>query len=266
MQSTTRTSPAVYALDIGVYEIGTDAQALSRTTAAWCRVDAGVSSFQELEYRGRPNGGTFVSPRGEYPCGRNLENLADLIRSDLSANRIVVLGFEAPMWLPLEHEHRPRLNLFAPRFPAEIGFAWYLQSGAAATLKSIALGVLLRECLKQRLERFPLATTLQQDATARTLVLFEAFVAGRYKVANARAAQEAPNEWDAFTAALAWGARHAGFSVPSCVNPIVLHSAGGRVGPAMSVWGTIFSEGELLGPTDCEVVAMEPVSVPREAG
>lgn len=255
-------TPVAYALDIGVYETGQDGQILSRTTAAWCRVDSGSSNFQVLRYSGNPSQGSFLAPgalKNAYTCGRSIETLAELIAKDLHAERLVALGFEAPMWLPLEYQHRPRLNLFRARFPVEQGFEWYLQSGAAATMKSIALGTMLREHIKKAASRPPQFSTAPSDTTPGGLVLFEAFVAGPYKVPGGDAARDAPNEWDALTAALAWGATHAGFMVPPTVRAVSLHGAGSRKGACMSVWSTILTDQLLGGPPDCEVVALEVI-------
>jgi hypothetical protein len=236
--------------------------------AAWCRVDSNVSDFESLAHRGDATRGKFATspePADEYHCGRSIEKLAELVASDLRAARTVALGFEAPMWLPLEHEHQPRLNLFGPRFPAEKGFEWYLQSGAAASLKAIALGVMLREHLKRSLSQCQAAATTLDGRTAGRLVLFEAFVAGTYQVSRFTSTT-APNEWDAFVAALAWGAIHAGLSVPPGFRAVPLHTGGTRKGPCLSIWSVIFSDEPVAGPPDCDVVALERVPTFGEAG
>jgi len=83
------------------------------------------------------------------------------------------------MWLPLEHRHRPQLKLFGPRFEAERGSEWYLQSGAAATMKSMALGVLLREHLRSELGHLPTITSSAGDRST-ALIVFEAYVVGPF--------------------------------------------------------------------------------------
>jgi hypothetical protein len=251
----------VFALDIGVYGTGSSGQILSGTTAAWCRLERGITDIGSLIYGGTATFGQFAAPHDSTlpfscVCGRSIEKLAELIAADLSAGHRVALGFEAPMWLPLEHRHKPRLKLFGPRFQAEAGSEWYLQSGAAATLKAISLGVMLREHLRD-CHHLKKRTTHVDFWQPDTLLLFEAFVVGPFKTLGVKAADAAPNEWDAFTAALAWGALHLSFITSPTIAPILLHRTGAREGSCLSVWDVIF--GDLLPPfgsPDCDVVAM----------
>lgn len=190
---------------------------------------------------------------------RSIEKLADSIAQDVRNGYRVALGFEAPMWLPLEHRHKPRLKLFSPRFRAEERSEWYLQSGASATLKAISLGMMLREHLRESLS-INRRTTDINHWKPNTLLLFEAFVVGPYKVLDFQVASVAPNEWDAFTAALAWGALHVGFSAPSSLSPVSLHKTGERGGSCLSIWDIVFDDWlHASGPPDCEVVALRKV-------
>lgn len=252
----------VFALDIGVYKTGVNGQILTGTTAGWSRLTRGVADFDSIEYSGTPTYGQFTnsSDRGESStsfCGRSIEKLAELMAQDLRAGQRIALGFEAPMWLPFEERHRANMNLFAPRFAAEQGSEWYLQSGAAATLKSISLGAMLREHLRELVGSTKLATMVECWEPG-TVLLFEAFVVGKYKVDNVTAGFAAPDEWDAFTAALAWGNLHLGFVTPISFQGVQLHVAGARSGPCLSVWDVIFGAGSFSasGKPDCEVVAL----------
>lgn len=250
-----------YALDIGVYYTGPTGQVLNETTSAWCRLDRGLTNLNSLHYIGTPTQGRFTN-RKDRPedffcsCGRSIKILADSIVQDFKNGHRVAIGFEAPMWLPLERQHKPHLRLFVPRFHAEKGSEWYLQSGAAATLKAISLGMMLRNYLKES----PNITNRTTDINfwrPKTLLCFEAFVVGPYKCLDFQVASTAPNEWDAFTAALAWGALNLGFSVPASLNALRLHKPGGRHDACLSVWNIIFNEWmDSSGPPDCEVVAL----------
>ncbi len=250
-----------YALDIGVYDIGTRGQVLASTTAAWCRVPKGTPLLEQLRHSGTPDTSTFSVENTGYVfrSGRSIPGLAEAIAADLKRGWAVALGFEAPMWFPVEHEHRAQLKLFAPRFEAERGAEWYLQSGAAATLKSIALGILLREELRACLGgALPSLTT--EPSLGGSLTLYEGFVVGPYKVLGG----DVPDETDALLAAVAWGAVHRGFELPSSLRALALHSRGTRAGPSMSIWATVWGSSPVSGPPDCDVVAVERLFPARE--
>ena len=256
----------VFALDIGVYRTGANGQILTSTTAGWSRLTRGVADFASIQHTGTPTCGHFVNfPNGGKSstnfCGRSIQKLAELIAEDYLAGRRIALGFEAPMWLPLEERHRANLNLFSPRFPAEQGREWYLQSGAAASLKAISLGIMLREHLHELIGNTK-TTTLFEYWKPGTVLMFEAFVAGKYKADDVTASLVAPNEWDAFIAGLAWGNLHIGFVTPPAYRGVCLHAAGARSGSCLSVWDMIFGAGTLRvsGRPDCEVVAFEKQS------
>lgn len=262
----THSSDAIYALDIGVYNVGVEGQVLATSTAAWCRVGVGTPEFGSLRYSGTPDHGEIRSGEtSSWRCGRNMEHLAEAIAADLHNGARVALGFEAPMWLPLGREHRPNFELFAPRFAKEKGHAWYLQAGAAATSKAIGLGVMVFSTLLNQCSGLACATNCA-EWQGKTLMLFEAFVAGPYKIPPPASLRDAPNEWDALVAALAWGASHARFRTPDRVRPAVLHGAGARQAECLSVWKAICDASGLpgahAGPPDCEVVTLSPSGGP----
>jgi hypothetical protein len=258
----------VFALDIGVFNLGVAGQVLKNTTAAWCRLDRGITDLESLDYGGNASSGQFTDrtdgDRCVAVCGRSIAALADLIARDVRDRRHVALGFEAPMWLPLELEESPKMQLFRPRFEAETGNEWFIQSGAAATVKAISLGVMLVEYLRASVPT--LSCTTEVDLWDRgPVLLFEAFVAGTFKVVPGAAGRAAPNEWDAFTAALAFGAVHAGFDAPPFVAAEALHRAGERTGASLSIWDSIFGGRSipLTGPPDCEIVGVTGGPPPR---
>lgn len=249
----------IYALDIGVLDIGAAGQVLASTTAAWCRLDGGSADFAEIAYAGSPTIGRFTSADGWIGvCGRSIEELAKTMAKDLEHGRRIALGFEAPMWVPLQHQQKPGLRLFRPRFPTERDHGYYLQAGAAATVKAFALGEMLCSYLRE-IESMLRFTTSPEEWSPGTILLFEAFVAGQYKGEPAPAKIKSPNEWDALIAALAFGALHANFLTPSTVRGEVLHMAGSCMDSCLSIWKVILDGGSiaLSGPPDCEVVGLK---------
>lgn len=250
-----------YALDIGVYNIGGRGQILSSTTTGWARASEPISTIADLSYSGSCDRGAFADPCGHtWACGRSIGALADMIARDLDEGWRVALGFEAPMWFPVSRRESPALSVFGPRFDAERGSEWYLQSGAAATLKAISLGSML---LSELLARCP-TRSFSTDTRAKdeqVVVLYEAFVVGPYKVRPpATVSGSAANEWDALTASLAWGALNAGFQLPSALRAVELHGRGSRQGDVISVWRVIADNlpdrRAIDGPSDCQVVAL----------
>lgn len=247
-----------YVLDIGVYNLGTAGRVLQSTTAAWARTADGTDSLDGFGYSGGPNSGTLTQDGQSWECGRDIDLLAERISKDLAVGNVVALGFEAPMWFPVVHESTAPMQLFGPRFDAERGSEWYLQSGAAATMKALSLGTLLfSRLLALNSARL---TTSPESAARQTIVLFEAFVVGAFKQELPAELNRVPNEWDALCASLAWGALHAARSVPSGLAARRLHSVGSNSKPVASVWSmlasTVAAFPQVEGPLDCEVIAL----------
>jgi hypothetical protein len=164
---------ACYALDIGIYTLRRDGAPTAGSSAAWACALAGCEDFAAIRHGGTRGqhelaiGGTQVAR-----SGRSIPQLAERIGEDLLSPGGVALGFEAPMWLPIRRGSLgARERLFAPRFDAEGGREWYLQSGAAASLKAIALGVML---LSAVLETHPCIrlSTAAEDASAGSIVFY----------------------------------------------------------------------------------------------
>jgi hypothetical protein len=84
-------------------------------------------------------------------------------------------------------------------------------------------------------------------------------VVGEYKVALPASPGVPRDEWDAFTASLAWAGLYAGSSNPAGVRAIELHRSGSHGGKCFSVWRAIAAEiafeRGVSGPADCCVVA-----------
>jgi hypothetical protein len=243
---------ASYALDIGTYTLGVKGQVrTSDTTTAWARLTSGMASFHQLPAAGKH--------------GADVPDLARSINTDLASGHSVSLGFEAPMWLPTARVHRPSLQLFAGRFLEENQSTrqWYLNGGAAATLKALSLGIMLLSVVGA--ENPSVRLTTRPDCTAQnTIVLFEAFVTKEFKLGQYRPIGITKDQWDAFLASLAWGALHKSFSVPACITPRLLHAAGSEPAETLSIWKTIASNVPSLspveGPPDCDVVALAETS------
>lgn len=171
------TSFASYAVNIGVYNVGAMGQILSSTTTAWARSGEGTCSFDGITYSGSSGSheeGTFSeSTQRTWSCGRSISRLVDRIAVDIEAGLSVSLGLEAPMWFPIRREECANLELFKPRFDAEKGRGWYLQSGAAATVKAISIAAMLVGLLTSKQPEVRL-TTNPSSAADRTIVLYEA--------------------------------------------------------------------------------------------
>jgi hypothetical protein len=248
---------ASYALDIGKYTLGVDERVrASGTTTHWACLTSGIASFRQLPTVGN---------------GPSIPDLAKSINADLASGHLVSLGFEAPMWFPIAREHCPSLRLFAERFSEEktCKRQWYLNGGAAATLKALSLGIMLLSLVRD--DNSDVRLTTQPNCMARnTIVLFEAFITGKFKLAKYRPSRISGHEWDAFLASLAWGALHKSFLVPAGTTPLLLHAAGKQRAEALSIWRTIASNVPSLspvdGPPDCDVVALaDNTSSPRAA-
>lgn len=247
---------AIYGLDIGVYKLGAKSRVLAATTTAWCRVVAGTSSVNGVAHEGGTDLGILKTPAGNsWQCGRSIKELANAIATDIVSGRRIALGLEAPMWFPLHAVHCPGLTLFEPRFDQERGSEWYVQAGAAATLKAISLGRLLLSYLTGLGHR-PIFTTAGDDVPVGQVRLFEAFVAGKqFKISHP--GLDATNEWDALVAALAFGGVHKIVEVPLGWEPTLLHAAGDAAGEGFSVWNTVLQASgadDAEGPWDCDVV------------
>ena len=166
------------------------------------------------------------------------------------------------MWFPVGCEqcasHQP-FQLFKRRFHEEEKSEWYLQSGAAATVKAVSIAAMLVDLITSRQPKVKL-TTDPSSVANRTIVLYEAFVAGKFKTPQPQPAILPENEWDAFTASLAWGAKNGYFNFPPTVEPHELHRAGSSVGRIASVWqivaNLVASKPQVEGPLDCQIVGL----------
>ena len=265
---------ASYGVDIGVYNVGAQGQILASTTTAWARATEGTFSFDGIRYSGSCEDGTFSeSSERTWSCGRCITRLADRISADIKAGFSVSLGFEAPMWFPIRWEQCANLRLFKPRCDDEKENQWYLQAGAAATVKAISIGAMLLRLLASKQPGIKL-TTNPTSAAPQTIVLYEAFVVGKdkFKIPPPEGATQAGNEWDAFTASLAWAAINWGFQVPPGLHPKELHTAGSapdeffdELCAIASVWqivaSLVYGSGpcRVEGPLDCQVVGLAPL-------
>lgn len=179
------------------------------------------------------------------------------------------------MWLPIERSERNDLTLFRPRFDAECAFpterqrksAWYLY-GAQATIKALSVGTMLFSLIRNMKLKIRLTTKPDFDSIEPgTIVLFEAFAVGSFKVPHPSGVPRNGDEWDAFTASLAWGALHKSFRVPSGPQlPRRLHTVGTQSPEkTLSIWsiiaGNVPSITPVDGPPDCDVVGFASESL-----
>jgi hypothetical protein len=253
---------ASYAVDIGVYNVGAKGQILSTTATAWARSGEGTCSpFHGVTYKGSCDEGIFATRGQQWSCGRNISRLVDYMAADIEAGFSVSVGIEAPMWFPIGLEHRASLQLFKPRFDEERGSEWYVQSGAAATVKAVSIAAMFMDLLISKQPGIRL-TTDPASAGEGTLALYEAFVVGegKFKMRLPARATLAKNEWDAFTASLAWGAVNWAFDIPPSVQPRELHKAGSSPRGIASVWQIVASlvspAPRVDGPLDCQIVGL----------
>jgi hypothetical protein len=183
------------------------------------------------------------------------------ITADIEAGFSVSIGLEAPMWFPIEREEHAGLKLFKPRFREEGGSEWYLQSGAAATIKAISIGTMLIDLLVSKLPEAKFTTAPSSEPNG-TIILYEAFVVGegKFKMPLPSGAVRAENEWDAFTASLAWGAINCEFEIPHSIRSRELHKAGSSDSRIASVWQVLASltttRPLISGPPDCQIVGV----------
>ena len=168
------TKVVVYGVDIAVIKIGERGKPIGRRGFAWARLAPPESGVIDPSL--------FMGDQ----IGIDLNMLVSSIAEDLRAGADVALGFEAPMWTPAPSVLPDEGNLFDLRFkPQEVGYGWYMQSGAAATMKALTLGKILISQLV-RLGFRPQFITERKPPSPGQLCLFEAFVTGTYRTPPAQ--------------------------------------------------------------------------------
>lgn len=217
-------STVVYGVDLATYELGAQGQVIGRKGLAWAR----IALTPETD---------LVDPSGfraRDMTGCELPQLASRVAADVRQNAKVALGFEAPMWTPAPAELPKRGRVFKARFEEEVGREWYLQSGAAATVKALTLGKLLFSLLRQLGVR-PECTTARVPAP-RQLALYEAFVTGLFRSEPLPGFSQ--DRWDAVSAALAYTGAILGRSL-SDYRAVELGPTSVPPGEIFSHWATI---------------------------
>lgn len=235
-----------YGIDIGTYRHRGDGILRANTTFAWARAESNVRLL-----RVPPQDGHEFRFEGDFVVGRDIRVLATLIQADILGGRRIAIGIEAPMWQPGPTEIPDgAFDLFPIRFQHEIGFAWYLQSGASALARAISTGRLLFSLLNDPPADLRCSTIPSPLANVE---LFEGFVAGRWKLNAAEELPEGPHAWDALTAAVAFHYARRG-------EIAMIHPAGSFNGPVISHWHTICQLSNLNGDScrrDCMVVGFD---------
>lgn len=188
----------VYAIDIGVYRHGIKGDVLMASSFAWARLKGACQVNRLISGES-----TFFEVQGQFRDGRSIRDLSSAIIKDLAAGERIALGIEAPMWQPAPRSiPRGGFDLTPLRFAQESGYAWYLQSGAAATVKALSTATLLLSLVAQDRPSISFSTSWEADAD---VLLFEAFVAGGWKLPTEEVPEDR-NTWDARTAAAAFDA------------------------------------------------------------
>lgn len=204
-QSELASMAVVYSLDIGVYFVTRAGQPASRTKAAWARLNHWPGDLAAVRAGARSGTALELTSESGRPIDtdRDLLGLASRLLADLGAQRWVALGFEAPMWFPVYTAGpTPGDPLFPCRCEEERTREWYLQSGAAATLKAIGLGTWLFSLLHDELPDLRFTTEPEEwRRRPERLLLFESFVAGSYK--RSPPAGVPHDSWDALLGAAA---------------------------------------------------------------
>ncbi len=241
-------STVVYGVDIATYEVGAKGQAIGRKGFAWARIVLAPET-------------DVVDPSGFRACdisGCELLPLAQGLAGDVRQGAKVALGFEAPMWTPAPAELPKLGKVFKARFDDEEKERrqWYLQSGAAATIKALTLGKLLFSLLRQLGVR-PECTTARVPAP-RQLALYEAFVTGPFKSTPFSGFSQ--DRWDAVSAALAYTGAILGRRV-SNFRAVELGPTSFSPGEVFSHWATIVAStgiGAKACAAHCPTLALLP--------
>lgn len=253
MADSAYSNATVFAVDVGVYISGAEGIPLHGTTFAWAKrrlpLTAGVSGQEPLPVR-----------TNWTADSHNIRVLVDMMVSAFESGQRVALGFEAPMWLPLFRLLPSQsFRLFQPRFEQERSREWYLQAGAAATTKGMSFAALLLSLLRERTKISQITTDRRRwMESPSTVLLFEAFVAGSFKLPTPPGADR--DEWDAQTAAIAYALA----LMPSTESPFLsqtLVSADNDSSSALSIWAAAarsvgLDDAECRGR--CDVVGLQP--------
>lgn len=250
MHSSSNSPPTIaYGIDIGVYYHGLKGQVLADTTFAWARADSSVKLiFDEASSK--------FSFDGDSITGRDIRTLQTAIRNDLSLGSSIAIGIEAPMWQPApRHVPQGAFELFEPRFAEEQDYRWYLQSGAAATVKALSIGSLLFSGFTDLVQIVSCSTTANASNRIR---LFEGFVAGRWKLPHDATVADGEHAWDALTTAVAF---HWGSSANNEIRSAALiHESGSCRHEVISHWRTVVEDVGMDSSqckTDCMIVGFD---------
>lgn len=236
-----------YGIDIGVYRHSAQSRVNGHTTFAWARTGDDVT----LTYINEHSRFCFC---GNPKTGSDIRELGGLISKDLAAGSKIAIGMEAPMWQPTPmHLPDGAFQLFAGRFAEEKEFGWYKQSGAAATVKAISIGVLLFSLVEfpDRAISFGVNPEADQDVT-----LFEGFVAGSWKLPGKPTVPLSSHCWDAITTAVAFRYQ-APWSVTNSAPSSYIHGSGTAKTEVVSHWKTILERsGRDVGNCDADCMVL----------
>ena len=256
--------PVVYSLDIGVYHETKAGRPLSKSSAAWARLDHDPGDLRQIRMTSRSGTSVELSSANGATTStdKDMRAFASQISSDLSAGRRVALGFEAPMWIPICTEGPAAGKpLFAPRCSEETTREWYVQAGAAATLKALVLGAWLLSLLRE--DHRDAKFTVNVESWMKEpppILLFESFVTGKYRLPPPR--KVPADNWDALLGAAAfWGVEVDAGGV-SGARPRVFDPELSERVSTLSIWNLVLTQAGYSAPGAqlgrCSVYGLEP--------
>jgi hypothetical protein len=262
-----------YCLDLGV-----------RAGLAWARVDRDVTNLPPLR-REMP---IVDRATGKRSADDVMSSLIQWVKHDATCpvcRNGVVVGLEAPLWMPMKAHSAGNSNFNVPDFSARVvdhrgnphveepTRAWYSDYAAASSIKALAWGAALVDALSP-FASFS-ALTSRHMPTPGQIAIFEAYVTGAFKVRLPKtkwetfavrdgavdkrlvcstAKQLTDNAWDAFCGALGcWVYLTAPLGPPFTVGRHMVHHTDPKrpwQGKSVSLMPS------MAGPRECVVIAM----------
>lgn len=242
---------AIYGVDIAQYQVGPNGNQIGRCKWAWARLNCASGALVQLQP---------MDPR-MITTGGNLGDFVTALEDDIKNGVAVSLGFEAPMWIPAPVELPESGLLFRQRFTQEAGRQWYLQAGAAATVKALAFAKLIFKALLARIGGDLHLSTSCTKPRKGTLTLFEGFVTGKvYKTSPLAGIDQ--DRWDALCTALAYAGAVVGAKLPSGYRADTLFPQAASNTESYSLWMFAARAAGLDSPAlaePCTVVGLRAV-------
>ncbi len=240
----------IYGVDIAQYHVGPNRNQIGRRKWAWARLECASGALVQLQ---------TMDPM--ITTGLNLGDLMTALEGDIKNEAAVSLGFEAPMWIPAPVELPEAGRLFRARCTQEAGREWYLQSGAAATVKALTFAKIIFTRLRAQFPNLHLSTS-PAVPPKDTLTLFEGFVTGEVYKPDPPEGIDRGDRWDALCTALAYAKMVVGAELPPGYDADTLLPQAAGNPESYSIW--MFAalaagfDGRALADT-CTVVGLRAV-------